>query len=169
MGSQFPDQALKLHPLRWKHSLNHWATREVPYFPKFIPGWPLRLGPSLPHVQPAPHPSQVSGCEKQPCRMNGSVNLRFLLEDLLGHCWGSLRAGFSSPEPVNLTISHCQSKTVDCRHCPQRLLCPWEGFNDLDLKQHFSASKVSDVIITCHPTAETFPPNDRFIANPKQY
>ena len=54
VGSQFPDHALKLHPLRWKCSLNHWATREVPYFPKFIPGWPLRLGPSLPHVQPAP-------------------------------------------------------------------------------------------------------------------
>ena len=30
MASQFPDQRLKLHPLHWKHALNHWTAREVP-------------------------------------------------------------------------------------------------------------------------------------------
>ena len=30
VGSYFPDQGLNPHPLQWKHSLNHWATRKVP-------------------------------------------------------------------------------------------------------------------------------------------
>lgn len=51
-GSQLPDQALKLHPPGWtRRPLGHQGS---PHLPKSIPGWPLRPGPSLPHVQLAP-------------------------------------------------------------------------------------------------------------------
>ena len=32
-GIQFPDQGSNLGPLHWEHSLNHWATKEVPPWP----------------------------------------------------------------------------------------------------------------------------------------
>ena len=35
VGSQFLDQGSNLHLLHWKHSLNHWTTREIPSFSFF--------------------------------------------------------------------------------------------------------------------------------------
>ena len=35
VGSQFPNQGSNPCPLRWKHRVNHWATREVPIYVVF--------------------------------------------------------------------------------------------------------------------------------------
>ena len=134
MGSQFSEQGSNPCPLQWRHSLNHWATREVPQLLFFL---------KLPYVL---FPRWLSGkestCQCRRCRFDpwvGKIPQRrkwqptpvLLPEKLyeqksLAGSWGpwglSMYLSISHIYPTYLSITYLSAYYLSISHISSYLL-----------------------------------------------